>query len=43
MWARVRFSEQPELITKERQVSSIEAKLGAAQKVLMQFRFRDFS
>jgi hypothetical protein len=33
----VRLSEQPEFITKERRVNSIEARLSATQELLMHF------
>ena len=38
----MRLSEQPELITKERQVNSIEARLSAAQNSSCNFCFRGF-
>src|SRR5215217_7404432 len=39
-WARVRLSEHPKLITKERQMNSIEARLSAAQNSSCNFCFR---
>jgi hypothetical protein len=43
MWDRVRLSEQPKLITKERQVSSIEPSCKRLKNSSCNFGFGDFS